>query len=109
MLEGRVVSSNIKIRQTYRWKTVKQELAGSHESEDFSESPGTTGFMNLTLQERGSHESESPEKQGFGFRSHRTEGFIITPVVIPCDRVGHRLNLKLGSAAARLANFPQPA
>ena len=51
------------------------ESVGSHESEDFSESSGTEGFMNLNLQDRGSHESESPEKQGFG-----TEGFIRPPV-----------------------------
>ena len=32
--------------------------------------------MNLTLQNCRSHGTESPEKQGFGFRSHRTKGFM---------------------------------
>ena len=35
--------------------------------------------MNLNLQDRGSHESESPENQGFRLRIHRTEGFIGCP------------------------------
>ena len=50
------------------------ESVGIHESEDFSESSGTAGFMNLTLQDRGSHDSDSPEKQGVGVRGHGTEG-----------------------------------
>ena len=52
---------------------------GSHEPMSFSESPGIAGFMNLNLQQRGIHESESPENQGFGLRIHRTEGFIGFP------------------------------
>ena len=54
--------------------------------------------MTLTLQDRGIHDSDSPEKQGVGVKSHRTEGFMSSPALpAPCA-LRHLSGHMLGSA-----------